>query len=112
MYKVSQTHFGVIFIIMKKENLKSLIKECVDCFLTEMEQYDDKTNTMTPGPKDRLDGEEDGKSQLQQAAYKLNQAAGQLRTLVQVCKKNNLPNLAKSTEEMMYDIIKFTQNIK
>lgn len=44
---------------MKKQQLKSLIKEIVEQMVSEMEPYDDKTDAFAPGPRDRQPGEED-----------------------------------------------------
>jgi hypothetical protein len=120
---------------MNTEELKSLIKEVVQQLITEevdetkkknwlqkaiepkrvkktgLEEgeYDPQSDTMAYEPRDRIPGDE-GPDRLTQAMQKLNMVASRLRVLVEVCRKNNLPNLAKQTEEMMYDIFKFTNS--
>lgn len=97
---------------MNKQELKSLIKEVVIQFVTEEMsegEYDPRSDTMAYEPRDRIPGDE-GPDKLTQAIQKLNQVASRLKTLIEVCNKNNLPNLAKQTEDMMYDILKFTKS--
>jgi len=40
---------------MKKNNLKSLVKECVKSIINEMELYNPETGEMAPGPRDRTE---------------------------------------------------------
>lgn len=69
---------------MKKTLLRKLVKECIESVFEEFDQYDPETDTMAPGPRDRMSGEENDLNipEFPQSVIKQHNMDGQQRWFV------------------------------